>query len=111
MAMMQNKLCYLRIRASEKLISRNFAFDEIKDDHAFSLLHQEFSQIFGIMSPLVPVVKILEKNIVLLGKSGVARCQPFRGSDRRKFQGKCTLATSNIRLFLFFGEKRNWFDW
>ena len=45
---------YMPDQISGKIIS-------LKDDRAFSLLPQDFSQFFGIMPPLVPVVKSLHK--------------------------------------------------
>ena len=53
-----------------------------KDDRAFSLLHQDF----GIMFPLVPVVKILKKNWGHRENLGESGGQIFKGSDREKCQ-------------------------
>ena len=58
----------------------------LKDDCAFSLLHQDFSHAdLGIMPPLGPVVKILKKrgHRKILGESGG---QTYKGSDREKCQ-------------------------
>ena len=55
------------------------------------------------MLPLVPVVKILKKlgHRKNLGESGG---QTFKGSDRENVNFS-TLATSNIKLLLFFDDE------
>ena len=59
---------------------------------------------FGIMLPLVPVVKILKKNWGHRDNLGERGGQTFKGSDRESVNFS-TLATSNIRLLLVFGEE------
>ena len=64
-----------------RYIKRFFiSFDLIclKDDRAFSLLHQEFPQI------LVPVVKIVKKNWGHRKNFGESEGQTFKGYDREK---------------------------
>ena len=51
---------------------------------------------------IVPVVKIFEKKWGHRENLGESGGQIFKGSDREKFS---TLATSNIRLLLLFGEE------
>ena len=61
-----------------------------------------FLSDFGIMLLLVPVVKIFEKNWVHrknLGESGIKLLRDLT-EESVNFS---TLATSNIRLLLFFG--------
>ena len=58
----------------------------IKDDRAFSLLHQELPQILVLCFPLVPVVKILKKNWGQRENLGESGGQTFKGSDREKCQ-------------------------
>ena len=77
---------------------------EVKDHHAFQSLTSGFNSDFGIMPPLVPAVKILKK-IGATGKiwekAGVKR---FRDLTEKSINFS-TLATSNIRLLLAFGEE------
>ena len=59
---------------------------------------------FGIMLPLVPVVKILKKNWghpENLGEGGVKLLRDLT----EKSVNFSTLATSNIRLLLVFGKE------
>ena len=56
------------------------------------------------MFPLVPVVKILKKNWDHRENLGESGGQTFKGSDRKSVNFS-TLATSNIRLLLVFGEE------
>ena len=53
------------------------------------------------MLPLVPVVKLLKGHLENLGES---TGETFKGSDRESVNFS-TLATSNIRLLLVFGEE------
>ena len=55
------------------------------------------------MPPLVPVVKILKK-IGVTGKIGRKRVKLLRDLTEKSVNFS-TLATSNIRLLLFFGEE------
>ena len=76
----------------------------LKDHRAFSLLHQEQPSDFGIMLPLVPVVKILKKFGVtgkIWEKAGVKLLRDLT----EKSVNFSILATSNIRLLLVFGEE------
>ena len=75
-----------------------------KDNRAFSLLHQELPQIFGIMLPLVPVVKILKK-IGVTGKIWEKAGVKLLRDLTEKSVNFSTLATSNIKLLLVFGEE------
>ena len=59
---------------------------------------------FGIMPALVLVVKILKKNWGHRENLGEGGGQTFKGSDREKYTFS-TLAASNIRLLIFFGEE------
>ena len=75
-----------------------------KDGRAFSLLHQELPQSLVIMLPLVPVVKIVKTNWghrENLGESGFKLLRDLT----KKSVNFSTLATSNIRLLLVFGEE------
>ena len=56
------------------------------------------------MPPLVPVVKIFKKNWGHRKNLRESGGQIFKGSDRESANFS-TLATSNIRLLLFFGEE------
>ena len=56
------------------------------------------------MLPLVPVVKILKKIGVTGKKLEEGEDQTFKGSDREKYNFS-TLAASNTRLLIFFGEE------
>ena len=70
----------------------------------FSLLHQGTPSDFGVMLPLVPIVKILKKNGVtgkIWEKAGVKLLRDLT----EKSVNFSTLATSNIRLLLVFGEE------
>ena len=74
----QVSCCYLPVACGLAMI--------LKYDRAFSLLHQELPQIFGIMLPLVPFVKILKKNWGHRENLGESGGQTFKGSDREKCQ-------------------------
>ena len=56
------------------------------------------------MPASVPVVKILEKNWGHRKNLGECGGQTFKVSGREKYNFG-TLAASNIRLLIFFGEK------
>ena len=57
----------------------------LKDDRAFSLLHQDFLRLW-YYAPLVPVVKILKKSWGHRGNLGESGGQNVKGSDREKCQ-------------------------
>ena len=76
---------------------------QLKDDHAFSLLHQEIPQILDYAS-LSTCCQNCEKNWghqENLGETGVKILRDLT----EKSVSFSTLATSNIRLLLFFGEE------
>ena len=76
----------------------------IKDDRAFSLLHQELPQILVLCFPYSTYSQNLEKNGVtgkIWEKAGVKLLRDLI----EKSVNFSTLATSNIRLFLVSGEK------
>ena len=52
-----------------------------KENRAFGLLHQDFSQILVLCLPLVPVVKILKKNWGHRKNLGESGGKTFKGSD------------------------------
>ena len=56
------------------------------------------------MHPSVPVVKILTKSWGHRKNLGESWGLSFKGSDRGKNVSFSTLAASNIRLLLFYGE-------
>ena len=59
----------------------------------------------GIMLPLVPVVKILKKKIGVTGKIWEKAGVKLLRDLTEKSVNFSTLATSNIRLLLVFGEE------
>ena len=59
---------------------------------------------FCIMHPLVPVVKILKKNIGVIGKIWEKAGIEVLRDLTEKIVNFSILATSNIKLSLFFGE-------
>ena len=91
--------CTVQIR-----IRLNLANVMLKDDRAFSLTSRTPSD-FGIMLPLVPVVKILRKRIGVTRKIWEKAGVKLLRDLTEKSVNFSTLATSNIRLLLVFGEE------
>ena len=60
---------------------------------------------FGIMPPLVPVVKVFKKKFESPGKFGRNQVSKVLRNLTEKSVNFSILAASNIRLLLFFGEK------
>ena len=71
-------------------------------DRALSLLRQEFPQIFGIMLPLVTVVKFLKKKLRSPGKFYEKTGVVFVRNLIEKSVHFSTLAAFDIRFLLFF---------